>query len=186
MNSNVFAKVVFGLTCVLILAFLAIGVYYCVNDNVNSGVVGIGISLVAMGLTGILMDGVLFNTNKRSRSKANVSGNDSAVSTGTASGVLISGITHCESGGQSQDSLTAGFKADPNEISVKMLFQDTVTIKYGDINTLTRDGEKLRMSCSFEVSNKHKAGSFTIQAPSAIKAKAFEQYVRRQMEASKT
>lgn len=182
--NNIFAKVVFALTCVLIAIFIGLGVYFCVKSpaDLYSGLIGIGVGFVGAGVTGILMDGVLFNKNKTAKKTVVSSDKPAAPQARMSTDVVITGATRCESAGKAQDSLTAGFKADADGITVETLFPDKVSIDYADINTLTREGDKLRMSCSFEVGGKKKAGSFTIRPQSAIKAKAFEQFVRQSME----
>ena len=142
-------------------------------------------AFVGTGIAGILMDGVLFNKNRKPSAKKNTvssSNTQDVPQSRMSNSILLTGSVHCESGGKVRDGLAVGLNATPEKIAIQTLFEKEATVLYNEINSIVRDPDRIRMSCSFEVDGKRKAGSFTIKPQSAIKAKAFEQYVKQMIE----
>lgn len=182
MNSKVLLKIVFAIVCIVLLAFIGTGVYFCMNDRFGAGLIGLGIGLVGAGITGFLVDGVLFHVKDYDALKqqeaatkaANVK--KQAVAAHTNVDLVMTASIHSECGSEVKDSLTAGIKVTKEGVTIEGLYPSPVTLFYDGLDNVIRESDKVRILGSFKFRERVRDnGMFLITTSSAIKAKALEQ-----------
>lgn len=180
MKNDLILKIIFALVCVILVLFFGLGVYFCVarNDEYHFmiGSIGVGVSFIGAGITGLLGDGVLFNKRPIVSRKVVRRAPTAAPVQNVFSDVRTTAMVQVDAD-IPKTSSNAIVHAMEDYVEISNVYSVPVQLKYSSITDFYRVKEQVRFSSRFSVGNRWHEGQFVVTMPSSLKSKAFEQVV---------